>query len=126
MQGAENFAAFYIQQVNKSWSIPDDDQLTGLSLPSCKTCLTFLSTAQDLEAKRLKHDGLTLKVKRASAIAFTDSQRRVAVYVDQYARRVVDKSGNTIRTTKPGTGAFVMTLDFEGHWMVSLLQTASR
>jgi hypothetical protein len=36
--GAAAFVRFYYAQLNRSWSLPDDQLLVALSDPACGTC----------------------------------------------------------------------------------------
>jgi hypothetical protein len=56
-QGAEAFARFYLEQVNKAWMVPDPELIRPYAQPGCKTCSNFTKTAEWLRREQLRYSG---------------------------------------------------------------------
>jgi hypothetical protein len=67
-QGAEAFARFYLEQVNKAWMAPDPEQIRPYALASCKTCANYVGTVEWLVAGSLHYDGPPMQLG-ASVVA---------------------------------------------------------
>lgn len=122
MKGAEAYARYFISRVNRAWSAPDAGAMNGLFAPDCKTCAAFADSAKRMALEGRRHDGDTLTVRTVSAISFADPVREVRVDLTQNSVPVLDTEGGRVGTTRPGAGSFVLTMRFEGHWVVTRLQ----
>jgi hypothetical protein len=126
MEGAEAFAAFFIDSLNSAARMADPGLLEGLYTRDCTTCIAMHESIQTLRTQQRRHAAATLIVRRSAALSFTDDQKTVQLDVDQRAVQILDKTGRGIDTTRAGSGAFVMTLEFgNGHWVASRLQTVA-
>ena len=124
MEGAAEFAAFYLRQLNEASKAGDPAGLEGLAKPSCTMCKTFYDSVSALRAEGHRHAGDTLKVTSYETLSFVDERRTALVKVELFAVPIVDSTGRTADTTEADSGAFVATLAFEGRWYISRLQVA--
>ncbi len=122
--GAEAFTAFFFKQINHSWSSGDPAALEGLFASECKTCVAFHDGAEELREAGQHHQGETLSVEHLTVSNFVDPKRELTVWVTQNAVPVVNDKGVKVSMTKAAKGAFIVTVKFQGRWVVSRLQTA--
>jgi hypothetical protein len=126
MKGAEAYATFFLQSVNRSAQDGDPSILDELYTQDCATCVAMRASVEDLRAQQRRHAGDTLVVRRASTLSFTKEKRTVQLDVDQRAVSILDAAGRSVGRTQAGSGAFVMTLSFvNGRWVANRLQTVS-
>jgi hypothetical protein len=124
IEGAEAFARFYIAQVNKAYTAADPVALQGLSTQACKTCEQFVATATKFREDGVHHDAPSLTVTSATATTFGADHYEVTAFLNQAAVKVVDGAGRARSRTSAAKGAFLLTLAFDSHWLVTRLQTA--
>lgn len=122
--GAEAFARFYMEQVNRAFTTADPTALTALAGADCKTCSAFLAGAKDLKDKGHRHKGVSISVDGAPANTYTPTKAVVQIFVTQHSVPVIDQSDNKVEQTKEGQGIFLATLTFDKHWVVQRLQVA--
>ena len=123
-EGAEAFAQFYMEQVNRAFTTADPTLLAGLSASHCKTCSAFLAGAEDLRKKSHRHKGLSISVDGSPANSYSPKKAVVQIFVTQHSVPVIDKNGKKVEQTREGQGIFIATLDFHDHWIVWRLQVA--
>ncbi|MEW1955282.1 DUF6318 family protein [Terrabacter sp. NPDC080008] len=123
-EGAEAFARYFIDSLNRGATTPDAKALTGLFAPSCKTCAAMNDSLRKLESQGQRHAGPSLVVTRTSSLGTSASSSQVLIDVQQKAVAVVNTQGATLRKTASGPGTFVMTMSIQsGHWVATKLQT---
>jgi hypothetical protein len=119
MRGAEHYATFYFEQLNRSFKTGSPDLLDGLYSDSCAVCVDLYKSAEELQAKGLRHDGDTLTVTFSSATVFSPKTRQVLVKLDQHAVPVINATGQQTAKTEAGLGAFVVVLQYKNRWIVT-------
>lgn len=96
--GAEAFARFYIDTVNRSWNLADPLLLDGLALSSCKTCLNFRRTAENLNREQLHYESSAISL--GLSLPLPESRMNLAtiqfIYV-QLSRLIVNDAGRIVR-----------------------------
>ena len=122
--GAEAFARFYMEQVNRAFTSADPTALAALAGPDCKTCSAFVAGAKDLKAKGHRHQGLSISVDGSPSNSYKPNSAIVQVFVTQHSVPVIDRRGKQVEQTKEGQGIFFATLTFDKHWVVQRLQVA--
>ena len=122
--GAEAFARFYMEQVNRAFTGPDPTALASLAGLDCKTCSAFLAGAKELKAKGHRHKGVSITVDGSPSNSYTPTSAIVQVFVTQHSVPVIDRSGKKVAQTKAGQGIFLATLTFDTHWVIQRLQVA--
>lgn len=123
-EGAEAFARFYMEQVNKGFTEADPSSLEGLGAPSCETCSSFFESTKDLKARGHHHKGLSISVDGALANSYTPKKAIVQLFVTQHSVPVVDRRGKEVDHTKAGEGIFLATLSFGNRWVIERIQVA--
>ena len=95
-KGAEAFARFYLEQVNKAWMVPDPELIRPFALESCKTCANIVDTASWLEDNRLRYDGDAQDVGPSVVLPeSTKDSVLVEVSTNQLARHILSDDGET-------------------------------
>ncbi|MDV3223047.1 DUF6318 family protein [Intrasporangium sp.] len=123
-EGAEAFAAFFLESLNTAARTPDPTVLDGLFLRACETCVAMRDSVADLTRLGRKHTADSVRVKGTDPIVFTDQRRAVRVEIEQIAVDVTDKWGRTAYRTEAGTFSFAVTMVYRsGQWTVTKLQT---
>ncbi|WP_374968754.1 DUF6318 family protein [Terrabacter sp. BE26] len=124
--GAQAFARFFIESLNKGATKPDATALSGLFAPECKTCVAMDKSLQKLKAQGERHAATSIVVTRTNSLTFRTSSAQVLIDVEQKRVKVLNSEGSALRETASGPGTFVMTLSQQGgHWVATKLQTAS-
>lgn len=118
IKGAEEFASFYVLQINKAFEMPDPREILVFAKPSCKACTAFVDSAATLKSEGQRHKSAALRVVSTSVVNFQPPKVRVAVSIKQVPVDVVDKSGKVVRTTQSDTGTLILDLSYEHHWLV--------
>lgn len=122
--GAEAFVAYYFAQLEEGSKTGDPEPLRGLASDDCMTCRAFESSLAALKAAGRHHDGTTVNVPSVDSLQFTDGERTVLVRLTLNSVPIVDSNGQKQGQTEADEGAFVATLDFDDHWLISRLQVA--
>ncbi|WP_170165690.1 DUF6318 family protein [Terracoccus luteus] len=126
MQGAEAFASFYVEQLNRAFTTAAPEELTGLFSTSCANCETYFQTAQKFERNRWRHSSASLKIASATASKFSTNSAIVNVFLTQRGVKILDSQDRVVDTTSDAEGAFIISLAFREHWEVQRLQTAKK
>jgi hypothetical protein len=119
-QGAQAFAEFYMNQINKAWTTPDPAELQPFGRSSCRSCSNYVTTAKSLKKENHRYESAPAHIKGASYLpGGTANQIEVSVVSDKLAARIVDANGVTVETTGRGVFSFSLTLAWDGgHWSV--------
>ena len=72
-QGAEAFARFYLEQVNKAWMAPDPELIRPYALDACKTCANYVGTAKWLREGRLRYEGVPSTLGSSGVVSRSDT-----------------------------------------------------
>ncbi|MEO7754371.1 MAG: DUF6318 family protein, partial [Terracoccus sp.] len=124
MQGAEAFARFYFEQLNRAFVEADDAPLNGLSQKQCTTCESLAQGVRDVKGDGHHYGGNLVHVNYASTMEFTNDSRRVLVDLNQRSVPVLDGGGLTVDRTRAAKLAFVVTLEYKTRWVIARLQKA--
>ena len=119
-QGAEAFARFYLEQVNKAWMVPDPEQIRPYALASCKTCANYEGTVEWLQAASLHYDGPPMQLG-ASVVAPESRTDRVLIELgcNQSQRTILRSDGSVEKAVKHRFGgAQVEVLWLHDTWIV--------
>jgi hypothetical protein len=96
--GAAAFVKYFHDQLNVAWGTPRAGLLAPLSLPSCKTCSTFESTAASMVPKHQRMLGDTVRIDSADpGAAESNGDQTVVVTGAQLKTSVVDSNGKKVR-----------------------------
>jgi hypothetical protein len=96
--GAAAFVKYFHDQLNVAWGKPRAGLLAPLSLPSCKTCSTFESTAANMAQKHERMLGDTVRIDSVDAGATeSNGDQTVVVTGAQLKTSVVDSNGKKAR-----------------------------
>jgi hypothetical protein len=120
--GAVAFAKYFLSQVNTAFVRAEPSALDDLFEASCTACVQFREGAQALKQDGLRHKGVSVATTRARLDEYSASKRTVALGVVQNSVPVVTSDGKKVRSTQAGSGTFLATLQFHGHWTVTNLQ----
>jgi hypothetical protein len=123
-KGAEAFARFYLEQVNKAWMTPDPELIRPYALESCKTCANYVHTAEWLKAQRLMFDGVPARLGPSAALPGSVKDA-VLIQVSQLQRpaKILRTDGSVERAlTKEGSLLDVRLLWHSGGWAVGSIQ----
>jgi len=119
--GAMAFVRFYIEQVNRAWTTPDDKLLPPLIEPECKSCKAMQDNA--VEYVSLKHRYATPAVEITNLViapGSPDGQQFLSFKYHQLAANVIDKDGTVISTKAESSGERRVLLTWKGdRWSVS-------
>lgn len=120
-QGAEAFARFYLEQVNKAWMVPDPEQIRPYALASCKTCANYVATAESLlkDGRRYEQDPARIG---ASVVMPGSTAHRVLVHIGQVqlASRILRRDGSVDKVMSEAPGEVEVELRYEDDsWRVS-------
>lgn len=111
--GAQAFAEFYVEQINKAWTAPDPELLRPYGLPSCKSCANYVTTAESMRAQAQHFQS---DVASVSAGAWfpesTDSLALVSLVWRQKPVALVDATGAVVHRS-PG---LVASSEFQLRW----------
>jgi hypothetical protein len=96
-QGAEAFARFYLEQVNKAWMVPDPELIRPYALESCKTCANFVGSAEWLRDHQSRYDAEPTSVGASVVLPeSTENQVKVRVLQAQEASRILNSDGAVV------------------------------
>lgn len=122
--GAQAFAEFYLDQLNRAWTGPDPRALGDLATSRCGTCRQYTEVAASLRANGERYRGRVLTV-RSAAWQPESTLARAVVYVNvvQEAATVVDSRGKTVRSERRTLGTSAVEVDWSGRqWKVSRIK----
>ena len=119
-QGAEAFARFYLEQVNKAWMVPDPEQIRPYALASCKTCANYVATAEWLVSSDAAYDGAPAALGASVVLPESGADRvLVRVLETQESRRIVDGDGAVADSVPRSTGELEVELLWrQRSWLV--------
>lgn len=123
--GAIAFARHFFAQVNKAYTTPQAGLIAPLSTSNCKSCDAFERTAQGFVLDGQRYDHIALEVLETSLNPDTTLplSTSVDVVAHQFAAKVVNNSGATVRTVTERRGIFVVRLTRPaGIWVVDSIQ----
>src|SRR4051794_11026217 len=105
--GAEAFARFYLELVNRAWSEPNPDLLRPYVLPTCKTCANQIAAATELRRRGLKYAGPSVQLG-PSVITPDHPGGRTTVQVGfkQLRQGIVDEQGRQVERTRQDQALF--------------------
>ncbi len=102
--GAAAFVRFYYAQLNRAWSLPNDQLLVPLSDPECGTCKTYREAATTLMTASQRIRGDSIRIISAEAPPEENGVIAVDVIFDQLQRDVVNKADDVLQALPPDTG----------------------
>jgi hypothetical protein len=119
-QGAEAFARFYLEQVNKAWMAPDPELIRPYALESCKTCANYLKTAEWLLERTLRYNGspMTLGVSIVAPESRKDHMF-VEMPANQEHRKILRSDGSVEETLPKRLAGAQVELEWNsGAWRI--------
>jgi hypothetical protein len=123
-QGAEAFARFYLEQVNKAWMAPDPELIRPYALESCKTCANLVGSAEWLRDHNSRYD--VAPTLLGASVVLPESTRDhmlVRVVQAQQASRILDANGDVQRSFPGVRGESEVALNWQsGSWMVQYVK----
>lgn len=125
--GAEAFARYFFDALNKAAQKPDADLLNNLFEQSCRTCIAMQNTVKQLQQQGRRYSADTIRVKQTLVNNFASDNKSLQVVVEQLAVDIKSQSGKTLGRTPAGSGEFVAAMRFgDRGWQLTSLQTATR
>ncbi len=125
-KGAEAFARFYLEQVNKAWMAPDPELIRPYGLESCKTCANVVATAEWLVENGYRYDGAPQAI--GPSIVLPESTHAtvfVEVSTNQLARSILTADGRVADTIKFVYSASQLKLQWsEQGWLIREIKEA--
>jgi hypothetical protein len=123
-EGAEAFTKFFMEQVSVGYFKADPTVLDDLYARACKTCVSFRDSMAAMRADGHHHESRSLIVGEARAYRFVeeDPKKIIGVPIKQKSVSIVDRRGTRVDTLDADELSFVLTLNWEGHWVVHLAQ----
>lgn len=120
-QGAESFIGYWIDQLNSAMSKADTTILPSISSPDCKSCESYNSIIQKMDANQQHFDGVWLTPTSIAATKFIPGSATVQVSMRQ-GGQIVSSSGSPVTTAPVKSGEGVFTLSYTDQWRVSEVQ----
>lgn len=124
-QGAEAFARFYLEQVNRAWVDADPEQIRPYALASCKTCAGLVEEAERLEASGLHYREQPIQVGESVPLPSAKASRAVIQIVSGQLDSHIVRGDGTVDEHVPAQGS-VSQLDLswvETSWRVVSVKT---
>ncbi len=123
--GAEAFVKYYVEQLNRAWTVPDPDALVPLSLPSCKTCASFTESAIKFRKLNRHYVGVPIAISRVTLNSRADAEHVfVGIIGVQANPRVVDSKGSTVETGETVSVDLEFELHFASGWKAAAVRVA--
>src|SRR4051794_7263972 len=96
--GAEAFARFYLEQVNRAWATANPELIRPYAAKTCKTCANQIRTAVDLRRSGQRYANAAGALG-ASIVTPESTRGRVVVELpyDQLAVDVLDRAGRVVQ-----------------------------
>lgn len=91
--GAEAFAQYYVERVNREGQKPQDSMIDKFSDAGCESCKNYEQNIKQLEAEGLRNDGDAAIVNDSSSTS-TGETFVAFLNVDQLPYAVIDSSGS--------------------------------
>lgn len=121
-QGAESFARFYIERSAQAWTTPDADVLRGLATSNCKTCANLVATAEDLEEKGHKYDGVPIKVVSLKLFRGGEDEWVFDSSLREQSVKVIDRKGAVISSSAAkDLNPAIAVVWREGRWWIDAI-----
>jgi hypothetical protein len=109
--GAEAFARFYLELVNRAWSEPNPDLLRPYVLPTCKTCTRDLQTAEELRRLGHRYAGPAAALGPSVVTPASVPDRRTVQVVLKQLRQVIrDRHGKVVERVPAEKAVLEVTL----------------
>jgi hypothetical protein len=126
-QGAEAFARFYLEQVNKAWMAPDPEQIRPYALASCKTCANYVATSQWLLEHQMRYDSPPSSVGVSVVLPeSTRSRALVELVNNQEQSNIVRVDGTRYRVVPHVFGGAQVEVDWaDGAWRVRAVKATA-
>lgn len=100
-KGAEAFARFYLEQVNKAWMAPDPDLIRPYALASCKTCANYVETAQWLVDHEMRYDRSPSTVGVSIVLPESTTSRVLVQVVNNQEKADIVAADGAVHKTMP-------------------------
>jgi hypothetical protein len=113
-----------MEQVGVGYFRADPTVLDGLYADECKTCLNFRDGMVSMRGDGHHHKSASLVVGNGRAYRFVpeDPKKVIGLPVKQKRVDVIDRHGTRVDSLDADEVSFVLTLEWEGHWVVHLAQ----
>ncbi|TWE11849.1 hypothetical protein BKA23_0640 [Rudaeicoccus suwonensis] len=122
--GAEAFARYYIDLVNRLGQNPKPGVLEPLSLDSCKTCANFEDSAAYLSSHRERFSGPQFSIVRTYANLDPSNENVITAVVSPLKGARLDQSNHVLKTYPADANqGLVFGLDWKNGWRVSTIKT---
>lgn len=111
--GAQAFAEFYVEQINKAWTVPDPELLRPYGLPSCKSCANYVATAETMAGRHQRYREDVAEVTAGTWLPeSTPSVALVSLVYRQKPVPIVDTAGAVVHRS----AALVASSEFQLRW----------
>jgi hypothetical protein len=127
-QGAEAFARFYLEQVNKAWMAPDPELIRPYALESCKTCANFVETTIWLRDEQLHYERPPTEIGPSGWLPeSTKDHAFVQVVNNQQQSRILKADGSVEDSVDKTPALDEVELRWEnGVWLLAAIRIASK
>ncbi|MGO4599705.1 DUF6318 family protein [Terrabacter sp. 2RAF25] len=120
--GAAAFSKYYFERVNSGFRTGSTSDVHGLAQPDCVTCNAFASAIKEQNAKGTHYGADLARIDFSSPLEVKLPNARVLVDLSQLAVPILNSNNKKVGTTPTGNASFVVSLKYEGHWIVTRLQ----
>ncbi len=121
-QGAEAFVRYFLQTLNRGYTVPEPGAVARLSTATCKSCAGYEDRFDELVAnqRRLDRQPFVLTEVMLVGDTATGAVYSVDAVVNQQAVRIIDSTGATHQTWTAKAGILVVDLvRADGYWLVN-------
>lgn len=120
--GAEAFARFYLDQVNKAWMAPDPDLIRPYALETCKTCANYVATAEWLGTKHLSYSSVPSALGPSGVLPESDQHTILIQVVQQQLPVTLLRQDGSVEREVPKDASL---LDLQVLWRLNAWRVAS-